>query len=252
MLVYRCEDSLESIFTAIYNSYEEKRSHPDTMISLDDENHLFAEDVPVAADREKTLKVIRTLRRQFGERDYGRLCMALAAPDPGKGQAVYQTVVQGIAGKCAPGHLFDNLANADVYKAFSLARSAGKEYCHLQGFVRFAEMENGMLYARIGPRNNLLTFLMAHFADRFPGENFVLHDGERGLYGIHPAGRQWYLLQDFELDLEEEKFSYSAEELKYRKLFRGFCRTVTIEERRNLKLQRSMLPLRFREYMVEF
>ena len=42
-----------------------------------------------------------------------------------------------------------------------------------------------------------------------------------------------------------------GEEL-YAELFRHFCKRITIKERKNLELQRNMLPLYFREYMTEF
>lgn len=249
MTVYRCEDSIEGIFTAIYLAYEEKRDHGDTCLSLDDEPLLFAEDIQVAPDLEKTRKVMGTLNRRFGEDDYLSLCMALAAKDKDKAQAVYRTVADGLKRKVSRGHLFDNLADDHVNRAFALARNTVRELDHLRGFVRFRELENGVLYARIGPKNNILTFLMPHFADRLPMENFVIHDEGREMFGLHPAGRQWYLR------CGEERLALpglSEDELRYQELFRGFCRSITIGERRNEKLQKSMLPLRFREYMTEF
>lgn len=250
MVVYVCEDSLEGIFTGIYRAYEEKRDHDDTILSLTDEPILFAEFVEVEPDRYKTLKVINTLQRRFGEDDYISLCKALASEDSGKAQAVYRTVVYGLQQNCSPGHLFDNLAEDNIHKAFSLARGVGREISHLQGFVRFQELENKVLYSAIGPKNNVLTFLMPHFADRLPQENFVLFDEKRNWFGIHPAGRQWYLLQGEEA--ESPVLYLSEEEEYYQELFRRFCRTIAIRERRNLKLQRNMLSLRFREYMIEF
>ena len=59
LTVYRCEDSLESIFTAIYLSYEENRDSRDTCMVLHDEPILFAENVKVEADPVRTIKVIR-------------------------------------------------------------------------------------------------------------------------------------------------------------------------------------------------
>lgn len=250
MIVYLCEDSLEGVFTAIYRAYEEKRSHADTCLSLTEEPLLFAEYIVVEPDPERTCKVIRTLRRRFGEDDYMSLCMALASEDPEKAQAVYRTVTNGLSGDVRPGHLLDNLSDDNIHKAFSLARAAGREFSHLQGFVRFREAENKVLFASIGPKNDLLTFLMPHFADRLPTENFVIHDEKRNLFGIHPAGRQWYLLRGEEA--ERPTFRLSEEEEDYQALFRHFCESIAIRERRNLKLQRNMLPLRFREYMIEF
>ena len=250
MIVYRCQDSLEGIFTAIYLAYEEKRNHEETLLSLNEEPLLFAEDIVVEPDMEKTRKVMRTLYRCFGEENYLSLCAALAAEEEDKAQAVYRTVVDGLARKAARGHLFDNLKNAGVSRAFALGRTVWREINRYKEFVRFQELENGVLYARIEPKCNVLTFLMPHFADRLPVENFMIYDVARNLFGIHPAGKQWYLLCG-----EEEKLlvpEVSENELKYRELFKAFCHTITIEERRNSRLQRGMLPLRFREYMTEF
>lgn len=250
MVVYLCEDSLEGVFTAIYRAYEEKRDHADTVLSLTEEPLLFAEYVKVEPDLERTRKVMNTLRRRFGEDDYLALCQALASEDPDKAQAVYRTVADGLRRNIRQGHLFDNLADDHVHKAFSLSRGAGREISHLQGFVRFQELENKVLYSVIGPKNNVLTFLMPHFADRLPLENFVIFDDKRNLFGIHPSGRQWYLLRGEEAITPALKLS--EEERQYQEMFRQFCRTIAIRERRNLELQKSMLPLRFREYMMEF
>lgn len=252
MIVYQCEDSLEGIFTAIYNAYEDRNKPEDTRISLTEELLLFAEYVPVKADKSKTLKVISTLKRRFGEEDFQKLCFALASPDEEKAQAIYRTVAAGLSTGCGRGQLLDNLADTNVHKVFSLSRAANNEFLHLRGFVRFQELENGVLYTRIGPKNNVLTFLMPHFADRFPMENFMLYDAGRNLFGIHPAGKQWYLMQDTNYDYREENLRMSEGELAYQELFRYFCHKIAIKERKNLELQRNMLPLRFQEYMVEF
>ena len=51
---------------------------------------------------------------------------------------------------------------------------------------------------------------------------------------------------------EELRLDYSDKEQYYSELFRGFVQAIVIKERKNPALQRNMLPLRFREYMVEF
>ena len=73
MKIYHCEDSLEGIFTAIYNTYEDHCIIRDTMVTTIEENLLFSESVEVIPDPEKTVKVIRTLKRRFGEEDYESL-----------------------------------------------------------------------------------------------------------------------------------------------------------------------------------
>lgn len=250
MTVYRCEDSLESIFTATYLSYEENRNAEDTYIALDEEPLLFAEDVKVRTDVAKTRKVMQTLLRRFGEENYLAVCMALAAEDGQKAQAVFRTVVKGLDERYEKGHLLDNLADDHVMRTFSLARGTQREIDHMKGFLRFQELQNGILYAKIGPKNNILTFLMPHFADRLPVENFVIYDDKRNFFGVHPQRGQWYLLSGDEM--EEPPLTLSEKEMQYQELFRHFCRTIAIRERQNLDLQMNMLPLRFREYMIEF
>ena len=97
MFIYRCEDTLESIFTAIYNVYEDKRSREDVFLALDDEPRLFSTVINVNADEERCQKVIRTLKRRFGMPDYERICLALATTDEDKAQAVYGTIAIGLS-----------------------------------------------------------------------------------------------------------------------------------------------------------
>lgn len=249
MIIYRCDYTIESIFTAIYLAYEEKRDLADTRLVLGGDPILFARDVEVVPDLDKVRKVMRTLRRRFGEKDYESLCLAIASEDEDCAQAVFGTVVCGLAMKPAPGHLFDHLTNPDCMRAFELSRRAGRELSHMLGFLRFQELKQGVLYSEIGPVNNILTFMVPHFADRFSGENFVIHDTARGIFALHPAGRQWILGR---AEKEEVTLEYSREEECYAQLFRGFTRAIAISQRCNPKLQRNLLPLRFREYMVEF
>ncbi len=260
--VYQCEDSIEGVFTAVYRIYEDRNNKEDCRISLDEELYLFAEYIPVSADTERTRKVIRTLLRKFGEDDYLTICYALSSRDSEKADAVYHAVAYGLSHGTPPGRLFEHLSDPFIHKVFSLARAAGNECCHLRGFIRFQEMEEGFLFSRIGPKHNLLTFLMPHFADRFPMEHFVIYDEIRGLFGVHPGRREglhtasyqpemsWYLVQNGELEPGNLRISEREEE--YQLLFKHFCQELTIESRRNPNLQRNLLPLRFREYMVEF
>ncbi len=249
MRVYQCEDTPESIFTAVYNAYEDKSRPEDTEISLTEELFLFAEYVAVETDSCKAAKVVRSLRRQFGEEAYWWICLALTSPDSGKAQAVYRTISYGLKAGSKLKYLFDNLSDNYVHQAFVLARNANNEYLHLQGFLRFQELERGIMYAAIAPKNHLVPFLMPHFADRFPLENFVIYDENRGLFGVHPAGKSWYLVREAQVD---GHFELSEAEEQWQELFRHFCRKIAIRERENVKLQQNMLPLRFRGNMTEF
>lgn len=247
-----CEDSIEGIFTAVYDAYALREGHEHIHIQIGEEDNyrLFAVYLHSIADFGKTEKVIRTLRNRLGEEAYLQLCQAAASRDADKGEAVYRTVVDGITvgnGR----RTMENLRNPHVAKCFELARRTANETHQEIEFLRFRELEQRILYARIGPQNNVLPFVMPHFADRLSTENFMIHDEGRGLFGVHQAGREWYLVSDME-DFPTESLKWSSDEKKYQELFCLFHRTIGIQERENRDLQRQMFPLRFREYTVEF
>ena len=254
--VLLCRDTPESVFTAIYQVYAHRlpRDRVRLQIGSVENYRLFATYREVCTDLELAARVVRTLRRQFGEEVYKDLCLALAAEDAEKAQAVYGTVVLGL--ECiAQGRrerITDHLTDRHVRRVMELSRRANNELMHMRGFLRFQEMDGGMLYAVIGPRDNILAMLAPHFADRLSGENFVIYDEKRSLAALHPAGEQWYLVHQAEEMMGSVELGVSPEENKYGELFRHFCNNISINERKNQELQRNMLPLRFRKYMTEF
>ena len=247
-----CEDSLEGIFTGIYEAYALRQEHGHIHIQVGEEENLrlFAVYTRIEPDKGKTAKVAATIQRRLGSEAYYEICNALASLDSGKGEAVYKTVVCGL--KMKDGRfVMGNLANPYVHKVFELARTVKNEAHHWIEFLRFHELENGILFSKIGAKNNILAFLVPHFADRLPLCNFVIYDENRGIFAVHPASKEWYLVTTREVD-EEQFIRYSEKEMKYQELFKYFCHKIAIEERKNLKLQQNMLPLWFQEYMVEF
>ena len=252
MRVYQCEDSLEGVCTAIYRAYEDHAQHEDTWIRVDRELMLFGEYIPVETDIQRAEKVLRTLRRRFGQGDYESLCLALATPDPEKAQAVYRTVVYGLQAAPLPGHLLDHQTNSHVLQTFRLAKQASRECTRLLQFLRFRELDRGILYGENNPKSHVLPYVMVHFADRFPQEDFAIRDIGRGLLGVHPAGGEWYLTDSQALIQALGQAGYSACEMAYEELFRYFCHKIAIRERRNIGLQNQMMPNRFQKYTIEF
>ena len=298
-MILLCEDSLEGIFTGVYEAYALRRPLSEIRLQAGEETtyRLFSEYRHVAPDAGKTEKVVRTLQRRFGMKDYEILCLALSSGDEDKAQAIFGTVAWGLKNGCRGG-ILSHLTNPDVHRVMEMSRYARNEMHHLQGFLRFQEIEGGILYAAIAPQNHVLPFLAEHFSDRFPMENFLIHDERRDMYAVHPAGKVWFLVtgdlgrgadaggkgaggedvDDADVvsagaggvgsarvdvaggsacgeDTARENVAgvaLTAEEEYYQELFCCFCHKISIKERKNLNLQRNLLPLHFRKYMVEF
>lgn len=247
-----CEDSIEGIFTGIYEAYEKKYDHSKTYLKAGEVINytLTLNSTYIINDIDKTNKVARTIIREFSRECYTMICKAIASHDEEKANCIYQMIVYGfkISNKS---NLINCLGNPWVRRVFELSREVNYELMHLRGFLRFSELENHLLFAKFAPKNNIITFLAPHFADRLPLENFVIYDEIRKLSVIHPINKEWTVIIGEKID---EAFinNLSDSEKEYQKLFIYFCNKIAIKERINLPLQRQMAPIRFRKYMTEF
>lgn len=249
--VLYCDDSMEGIFTAVYQAYEMKLNHENTAIRImvNEDIELFTEYIRIESDEEKCRKVARTINSRFGYETFFTVCECMASRDINKANYIYHMIVHGINKKINY-NLIKDLGNTYVQKVFELARACNFEILHLRGFLRFEELSNGLLFSKIGPKNNIITFLAQHFADRLPNENFVIYDEIRQMFILHPAFSEWVVVTgDY---LNESSIEYSESEIMYSSLFKEFCSSIAIKERRNISLQKHMLPLRFQKYMKEF
>lgn len=250
--IFLCEDSLEGILTGVYDAWDSRVGHDHVKLLCEGEweLELFSVYRTVETDREKAEKVLRTIRSRCGEEAYERICQAAASKDGKKADAIYHTIVLGLHLK-EPKRVMDCLSEGCVAAVYALSRRVWNETHHFLGFLRFVELENGILLARIRPENQILTLVAPHFADRLAQENWVIYDEGRKQAAVHKKGEPWFLVEGEEL--QEAAFQkVSTEEAWFAELFRTFCASIAIKERTNTSLQRQLLPLRFRPHMTEF
>ena len=253
--VLLCENSIDGILTGVYEAYRLKK---DEALDSHDRIHLMVEEpmipmlctsyLTVVTDTDKAQKVIRTLQRELGNGNYYDLCLAMVSDGENKADAVYHTIVTGL--REHDRKIMERLGEDAIHQTFTYYRRAVRELNKWIEFLRFEELENGILYAKIGTKSDILSFLMPHFADRLPADNFIVYDETRGIFGLHPQYNQWYLVTDRNFDGSNLRFS--QEETVYRELFTCFCEKIAITERINPELQYNMLPLWMRKYMIEF
>lgn len=258
MYVFQCENSIDGIFTGIYDAWASRYGHKNIQLSTDKSGDivLFAEYIPVITDFEKSQKVSRTLINRFGTDFFETICKCAMA-DGGskkltmdKANAIYQTVVMALA--LPEGEkVLEYLGEPCIACIFELCRQTHNEGHHYLGFLRFSELRSGILFAQIRPKNDVLPILAAHFTDRMPLENFIIYDATHRTAVVHKASKG-YLIADarsLNLDLAKE---YSSEEEEYRRLWCAFFDTIAIDARYNPKLQMQNIPKRFQADAPEF
>lgn len=260
MYIFLCEDSVDGIFTGVYDAWASHYGHRNISLTTHtpDNYTLFDEYISVTPDTEKSHKVGNTLRQRLGIDVYSQICEAAAALEEpsrksnqlSKADAIYRTIVLGLSLKDGR-HVLEYLGEPYVNRVFQLSRATSNEAHHLLGFLRFQELENGVLFARIHPKNDVLPLLGDHFSDRLPEENFMIYDETRKKAALHRKGSYFFLTGTEGLN-EEMLHRFSSEELEYQRLWCGFFESIAIEARRNPKLQNQNIPKRFQKDAVEF
>lgn len=252
--IYLCDDSIDGIFTAIYLAWSSRYGHANIKIEEKYEGskyaniELFAEYIVVETDYALSGKVSRSIRRKLSEEIYEMVCRAALSNYEGKADLIYRFLILAFA---AGPKITEHLSNEIVNRMFRLNKYVSNEVHHLLGFIRFSQQADRLLISVINPKNNVLTLVTPHFADRLGQEKFMIYDENRKVASFHIPGKQWILAQvpkPEQAKLEE----ISIREDEYRDLWKAFFTHIAIKERINPKLQRNNLPLRFRSNMTEF
>lgn len=257
MYVFQCENSLDGILTGVYDAWDSRLGHKNIQLSSEScgEILLFHKYIPVIPDLEKSQKVSKTLIRRLGMSFFEVICKCAMADGNcrkltmDKANAVYQAIVMALA-LPEGAKVLEYLAEPCISCIFELCRQTNNEAHYMIEFLRFAELENGVLFSMIHPKNNVLPIVAEHFTDRFPLENFLLYDAVHQIAAVHKAQKRYMIVDANELNLDIIK-RYSQEEQEYRRLWTAFFDTIAIDERINSKLQSQNIPKRYWRDTVE-
>ncbi len=249
-----CEDTMEGIFSAVYDGWHWSVKGCPVEIRTEEPRgpELFCTVHHIPSDQEKSEKVLRSVRRKLGYAVYEAVCFAAVSAHPEKGTAVFRTLRSALGyGQCRR-DILEDLADPWVNLLMKLRTRVWRELDHYYGFVRFRAVGREILLSRITPENDILLLLAPHFENRFPRENWVIFDGRRKKALFHPAKGKCTLRTGISVEELPASGHYPERADEYEDLWREFCKSITIRERSNPGLQQQMLPLRFRGDMPEF
>ena len=252
--IFVCENSIDGIFTAIYRAWSSGHGHANVKIEEKCEKNkysnieLFADYIYVETDFEQAVKVSRSIKSKISIEAYEMVCRVALSDNQGKGDLIYRFLILGFQiGSRVVGHL----SNTVVGQVSKINRYVSGEVHHLLGFIRFSEQDNNILTSVIHPKNNVLSLVTPHFADRLPNEKFVIFDDNRNICSLHLPGKSWIIAEISDIDIDLSDFGTIIGD-EYENLWKTFFDNIAIKERINYKLQRNNLPIRFRRDMTEF
>lgn len=251
MYIFICENSLEGILTGVYDACASKLGCKNIrlMTGEPDNYELFSEYRVVVPSFSKSEKVVHTIISRFGRSFYESIYQAAMSGEThnakkmDKADAIYETILLALAWNDGQKVLLA-LGEPCVYRIFELCRATNREACHHLEFLRFRELENGVLFAAIHPKDYILPYVAEHFTDRLPMENFIIYDETHQLAAVHKASKNFMLADANDLDLDKIK-RYSKQEEEYRRLWLNFFDHIAIEARKNPSLQMQLMPKRY-------
>lgn len=257
MFVFQCENSIDGIFTGIYNAWASRYGHKNIQLSTNQSGQimLFRDYITVIPDSQKSRKVSRTLISRLGVDFYETICKCAMADGScrklsmDKANAIYQAVVMALA-LPEGAKVLEYLGEPCIACIFELCRQTGNEAHHLLEFLRFNELQSGILYAKVHPKNDVLPILAAHFTDRLPLENFMIYDATHQTAAVHCSSKDYMIVEASQLNHNlTNEISFSEE--TFQNLWKAFFDTIAVEARENPKLQIQNIPKRFWADTVE-
>jgi probable DNA metabolism protein len=149
-----------------------------------------------------------------------------------------------------------NFGDDDVLRVKDIAQKVATEARQLIQFIRFQETADGIWFAPVSPRYNVLSLIVPHFRSRYAGQPWIIYDTKRntGLYYDIRTVREISFAQKDLAELKSGKpgkEKLSDEELFFQEMWKEYFHNITIKERINLKLQRQHMPKRYWKYLPE-
>lgn len=239
-LIY--DKTFESFLTLIYEVYYSKLQV--TQIKKQMPETLFLDEmIEIQKDEEKYTKVLKALQIKFQKEHFETILNIFMCDSVEFEMDLLAFIILGFKNQKE----LNNINNMSVFNIQNLQRELFRLNHKMTGFVRFVELEDGTLYAKVETKFNVVYFLGKHFMKRLNNQNFIIHDIKRGLAFVHNEfAKGVQNVSSFDIP------NYSKDEQKFQKLWKTFFDSVAIESRENKKLQQQWVPLIYRVYMNEF
>jgi len=247
MIIYRYDGSFEGFLCAVAACREEGGNQPEFVRDRDDYAvGLFAADVREVLSVRETAMAFRKLFVGIASQDaFAVARYAFHSQKPGIEELLWKYLKLGL--EVGP-NLARMLAQEPVHTVNRIARQVSHEAHKFKGFVRFSEVAEGFLYARIEPQADVLPLIASHFTERVGDRPWMIHDIRRSQAALCDL-KSWRLVKDIELVAEP---GVSANEQQFAGLWQRYFQRLAIAERHNPELQQKHVPLRYRKHLTEF
>ncbi|HBF96069.1 TIGR03915 family putative DNA repair protein [Petrimonas sulfuriphila] len=253
MIIFTYDKTFDGLLSCVFFAYEQKK-FPDFILSESDQKPLFVdEQYRIITEKEKSLRVWKALEKKLSKIAQNMMLSVWLSELPETEMLLFRYIRKNID---HPEGVEMNFGDDDVLRIKEIAQKVAKEAEQLRQFVRFQETADGIYFAPVSPRYDVLSLIVSHFQSRYAGQPWIIYDTNRntGLYydtrSVVEVSFSQKDLSDLRLGvLDEEKLS--SDETFFQQMWKEYFKSTTIKERINLKLQRQHMPRRYWRYLTE-
>ena len=253
MIIFIYDNSFDGLLSCVFFAYEQKK-FPDLLLSESDQKPLFVDEhYYVVTETEKSARVWKGLEKKLSKFAQNMMLSVWLSELPETPMLLFRYIRKNID---HPKGIEMNFGDDDVLRVKDIAQKVGTDAHKLVQFVRFQETADGIWFAPVTPRYNILSMIVPHFKSRYANQPWIIYDTTRntGLYyDTHSVQEISFSQKDLaELKsgkLDNEKLS--DEEAFFQKMWKEYFQSITIKERINLKLQCQHMPKRYWKYLPE-
>ena len=250
-LNYTYDGTFEGLLTVLFSIYESKSPPDSIQPEATAQTGLFAQPAHRETDETLAARVWDGLLRTIDQEARARLYHVFLSEDAERELLIFRYVDLALR---AAVDISENYANADVRRIQRLAQMMFREKHRMEAFVRFEKTADELFHATIEPDMDVLPLIAAHFTKRYADQRWLIYDRRRH-YGLYYDLARTDIVQ-FENPAGQKSTDISATVLDereplFRLLWQAYFDHVNIPERKNLKLHRRHMPLRYWKYLSE-
>lgn len=243
MIYYVYDSTFDGLLTCIYEAYY-RHENPHDIVPLERvEDNFLIQAIHITTDKEKASKVYRSIEERISLESLRKVFYVYLSELPKSGIAILNYL--RVAYKLGR-NVDDNLTNDAVLTIDKICHKVTREKHLMLGILRFKMLENGILYGSLEPDYNIVGMLAPHFASRMGNENWVIHDIKRNVAVFY--NKQEWVVRD--LVLEDDLIIHEDEE-DYQEMWKSYYEHMAIESRKNLRLKKNYMPMRYWKHLVE-
>ena len=250
-LDYTYDGTFEGLLTVLFTVYDWRAAPNSIQPEGAAQGGFFAQPAHRETDEALAARVWEGLLKTMDQEARARLYHVFLSEDADRELLIFRYVDLALrAGR----DIAENYGHADVRRVQRLAQQMFREKHRMEAFVRFEKTTEGLFHATVEPDMDVLPLIAAHFTKRYADQRWLIYDRRRR-YGLYYDLARTDVVQ-FESTTAPKSTELAATVLDEREplfklLWQAYFDHVNIPERKNLKLHRRHMPLRYWKYLSE-